>query len=63
MASPGMQEKLDMQPNDPICPKCGRVDIVGLTSEISRTTKEGAMIPDAPQLTWRCTACQYEWPR
>lgn len=52
-----------MQPNDPTCPKCGRVDIVALTNEISRSNKDGAMIPDAPQLIWRCISCRHEWPR
>lgn len=60
----GMEQKqLNGQSPNPECPQCGRVDVIALKSEVSRATKEGAMIPEAPQLRWRCIFCKHEWPR
>lgn len=55
------QKQLDGQ--SPECPQCGGLNVVALKSEVSRATKEGALIPDPPQLTWRCISCKHEWPR
>ena len=57
------QKDLNGKPANPECPICGRVDIVALTSEVSRASEQGTMLPDPPQRMWRCVSCNHEWPR
>ena len=63
MARVVQKKKLDRHLDSPKCPKCGRVDIVALTGQPSRSSKKGVMILETPQLSWRCIACKHEWPR
>jgi len=56
--------RLGNQDGKPKCSKCGNTDnVIAVRRNGNDHNTLGEILPDHPNGAWRCSDCDYEWPR